>query len=126
MTRFLVVLLLATATFATTNSALQTIYIGSFGQTDDAERLRMLLVDHLTSAGFTPVKDASSADAILSGILTVHHVGTGTEARVTAVLTDKTGKPVWRGDYGSSFHPGNDAVKWRANDITKALRKLRK
>jgi hypothetical protein len=77
------------------------------------------------SAGLTPVKDASKADAILSGVLTVHNVQNGTEAPVTAILTDKSGQQVWKGDFGSSRHAGNDAVKWRANDITKALRKLR-
>jgi hypothetical protein len=42
------------------------------------------------------------------------------------VLANKEGNRIWRGYFGSSFHPGNDAVNWRANDITKALRKLRK
>jgi hypothetical protein len=105
---------------------LRTIYVGQFGQSDDAARLRMLLAYNLQAEGFVITENADAADATLSGALTVQVFPTHTEAHATAILVDRAGQQVWKGNYGSSWHAGNDAVKWRANDIAKALAKLRK
>jgi hypothetical protein len=118
--------LLILLTISSEAQSLQTIYIGQFGQSDDAARLRMLLADNLRAEGFVITENADAADATLSGALTVQVFPTHTEAHATAILVDRAGQQVWKGNYGSSWHTGNDAVKWRANDIAKALAKLRK
>lgn len=110
---------------ASAATGLQTIYVGNFGQSGDADRLRMLLTDDLRTAGFVVVDEPTQADASISGALSVQVVQAHTEAYVTAAVRDKEGKEIWKGNYGSSFHAGNDAVKWRASDLTKALKKLR-
>lgn len=115
----LAVLLLAGVGVAA--SVPQSIYIGSFGHSDDADRLRLLLADGLTSDGYKVVENADAADATLSGVLTVQNVQQRTEAHVTAMLVDKDGNRVWKGDYGSSFHPGNDAVKWLHGGLRRRL-----
>jgi hypothetical protein len=121
----LILAIWTTASVASPKSTLvvQKIYIGSFGQGDDSERLRMLLANELTAAGLTPVTEASDAEATLTGILTVQNFGNRTEAHVTASLRDTSGQQIWTGDFGSSFHAGNDAVNWRAKDIAKSLKK---
>ena len=118
--------LLILLTISSEAQSLQTIYIGQFGQSDDAARLRMLPADNLRAEGFVISENADAADATLSGVLTVQVFPTHTEAHATAILVDRAGQQVWKGNYGSSWHAGNDAVKWRANDIAKALAKLRK
>lgn len=106
-------------------ASVQKIYIGSFGHSDAADRLVLLLKSELTKRGFTIVGDKAAADGVLSGILTVQQLANRTEARVTASLEAPNGDVLWTGDYGGSFHFGNDAVKWRASDIAKNLKKAK-
>lgn len=52
-------------------NAVRKIHVGSMGETDEAERFRLLFEDELSRKGFTVVDVAEKADAVLTGVLSV-------------------------------------------------------
>lgn len=114
-----------TAVAATSIAPMQKIYVASMGQSDEAERFRMLLGNELSKRGFTVVDSVERADAILSGVLTVRVHADDSVARATIVLKSKEGDLIWGRDMGPHFGWGSsEPVKRRAEDIAKELRKL--
>ena len=100
------------------------IYVGSMGQSDEAERFRMLLQDELGRAGFLTADSEQDADAILTGALAVRVYADESLARATVVLKDRGGARLWSNDFQPRFHfGGKDTVKLRAQDVAKALKK---
>jgi hypothetical protein len=119
-------LLFCSASFAQTIDlhSVKKIYVGSMGQSDEAERFKMLLTDELGKAGFVTTDDAKSADADLTGALSVRVYSDESRARVTVVLKTTDGARLWGGDFEPHFKlGGKDSVKLRAEDVAKALRK---
>jgi len=107
-----------------TLGAVSKIYIGSMGQSDEAERFRILLDTELTKAGFTTVDAPEKADGILTGALAVRVYADESIARVTVVLKTPDGRHLWDKDFQPHAHLGRiDTVKLRAQDVAKALRK---
>lgn len=104
--------------------AVNKIYVGSMGQSDEAGRFQLLLVDELGKVGFATTDDAKSADAVLTGALSVRVYAEESRARVTAVLKTPEGLRLWGKDFEPHFNFGaSDTVKLRAQDVAKALRK---
>ena len=103
----------------------QTIYIGSMGQSDEAERFKLLLEDALTKQKFTIVEKEQDADAVLSGVLSIRVYDKESIARVTVRLKNQTGALLWSGDFQPkmSFFGSSDTVKLRAENVAKGLRK---
>jgi hypothetical protein len=102
----------------------QKIYVGPMGQSDEAERFRILLGDELTKVGFTVVDNQSKADATLSGILTVRVYADESRARATVSLTSSDGVRLWGKDFEPRIHfGGRDTVKLRSEEVAKDLRK---
>jgi hypothetical protein len=101
------------------------IYVGSMGQSDEAERFKLLLVDELGKVGFSTVDDVKSADAVLTGALSVRVYADTSRARVTVVLKTNDGARLWGEDFEPHFKFGGakDSVKRRAQDVAKTLRK---
>lgn len=101
------------------------IYVGSMGQSDEAERFRLLLVDELGKVGFSTVDDAKSADAVLTGALSVRVYADESRARVTVILKTTDGARLWGKDFEPHIKIGGtrDSVKRRAEDVAKMLRK---
>jgi hypothetical protein len=101
------------------------IYVGSMGETDEAERFRLLLEEELSAKGFTVVDRSEKAEAILSGALSVRVHDKKTRARVYVKLETPEGVRLWGKDFGSRFtSPFNrtEPVKLRAQDVANALR----
>ena len=103
---------------------IRSIYIGDMGQSDEAQRFRLLLADALSDKGFTVVEKQDQADAVLSGVLAVRVHEDTTRARVTVMLKSRAGQRLWGGD----FEPRvklfvKDTVKLRAEDVASRLRK---
>lgn len=99
------------------------ICVGSMGQSDEAERFRILLESELTNVGFTSVA-AGKADAILSGAMSVRVYADRSVARATLVLKTPDGTQLWSKDFQPHLHfGGKDSVKLRAQDVAKSLRK---
>lgn len=123
----LVCLLLVITCFAQVNeslSSIKKIYVGSMGQSDEAERFKLLLTDELGKEGFTTTDDSKMADAVLTGVLSVRVYSDQSLARVTTVLKTPDGVRLW----GKDFEPHasftrSDTVKLRAHDVAKTLRK---
>src|SRR5215207_643843 len=67
------------------------IYVGSMGESDEAERFRLLLEEELSAKGFTVVHRSEKADAILSGALSVRVHDKKTRARVYVKLETPEG-----------------------------------
>jgi len=107
-------------------STAKRIHVGSMGQSDEAERFRLLLADELARSGFDIVDDANSADAVLTGSLAVRVQAEKLSARVTVVLKSPDGVRLWGDDFGPTLgiRGGRDPVKHRAQDVAKALRKV--
>jgi len=104
--------------------SVQKIYVGPMGQSDEAERFRILLGNELSKVGFTVVDSDSKADAILSGILTVRVYAEESRARATVSLSNSDGVRLWSKDFEPRVHfGGRDTVKLRAEDVAKDLRK---
>jgi len=105
----------------------QTIYVGSMGQGDEAERFRMLLDEQLSDTGFTPVDDPDAADAIMTGVLTVRVHAETSQARATIALKSD-GQRIWSGDFQPrrTWKPVKDTVRFRAQNIAKDLQKAKK
>jgi hypothetical protein len=101
------------------------IYVGSIGQSDEAERFRLLLEDELGKVGFSTIDDAKSADAVLTGALSVRVYAEESRARVTVILKTPDGVRLWGKDFEPhvKFGGTKDSVKLRAQDVAKTLRK---
>jgi hypothetical protein len=99
------------------------------GQSDEAERFRLLLGDQLTRVGFTVVDSDSKADAILSGILTVRVHAEESNAQATVSLSGLAGVRLWAKDFEPRLHynfnivKSSDTVKLRAEEVARDLRK---
>ena len=108
-------------------SQVQKIYVGDMGTADESERFRHLLEDQLTEKGFTVVDEASAADAILTGALSVRVLDDESEARVYVTLRTPGGERIWSKDFGNRlFHnPFNrkEPVKLRAEDVANGLKR---
>jgi hypothetical protein len=102
--------------------------LGSMGQSDEAERFRLLLEAELGKAGFATTSDEKAADAVLTGALSVRVYEDGAVARVTVVLKTLDGVHLWSQDFQPRFKIGgtSDSVKLRAQDVAKALMKEKK
>jgi hypothetical protein len=123
----LMVLALAIPQFGQVDALTQVkkIKIGSMGQSDEAERFRLLLDEALGKAGFATTTEANdTADAVMTGVLTVRTYPDRTTARATVVLKTPEGKRLWGGDFEphTSFK-SKDSVKLRATDVASALAK---
>src|SRR6266567_4764255 len=81
--------------------ALKRIQIGSMGQSDEAERFRLLLDDELGKKGFVITDDPTTADAVLTGVLSVRVYADGSVARATMLLKSPDGLRIW----GKDFQP---------------------
>lgn len=101
------------------------VFVGSMGQSDEAQRFQLLLADELGKVGFIVTDDAKTADAVLTCILAVEVHSNQSLARVTAVLKTPDGVRLWGKNFEShmSFSHTNDTVKLRAQDVAKTLRK---
>ena len=67
-----IVLCMATATsFAQPSNlgSVKKIYVGSMGQSDEAERFQLLLSDELGKVGFSTIDNAKDADAVLTSAM---------------------------------------------------------
>lgn len=106
--------------------SVQKIYVGDMGGADEADRFRLLLEEQLTKRGFTIVERAESADAILTGALSVRVFDTKSEARAFVRLTTPGGERIWARDFGNRLltNPFKRAepVKRRAEDVANRLR----
>ncbi|HEX8776307.1 MAG TPA: hypothetical protein VF735_22240 [Pyrinomonadaceae bacterium] len=104
----------------------QKIYVGDMGGADEADRFRLLLEEQLTKKGFTVVERAESADAILTGALSVRVFDNKSEARAFVRLTSPGGQRIWARDFGSRLltNPFKRAepVKRRAEEVANRLR----
>jgi hypothetical protein len=107
-------------------ASVKRIQVGSMGQSDEAERFRLLLADELGKVGFATTDDAKTADAVLTGALSVRTYAEKSRARVTVVLKTPGGLRMW----GKDFQPRlnlkfgtSDTVKLRAQDVARTLRK---
>lgn len=101
------------------------ICVGSMGETDEAERFRLLLEEQLSGKGFTVVDRPEKADAILSGVLSVRVHDKKTQARVYVKLSTPEGARLWGRDFGSRLtSPFNrtEPVKLRAQDVANGLK----
>ena len=95
------------------------------GDTDEAERFRLLLEEELSRKGFTVVDGPEKADAVLTGVLSVRVHDKKKSARVYVKLTTLEGARLWGKDFGSRFtSPFNrtEPVKLRAQDVANGLR----
>jgi hypothetical protein len=102
------------------------IYIGSMGNGEDADQLRVALGYELGRAGFKVVDFEPQADTVLTGLI-VTRVDEGKSAkRVTTFLKDRrTGKMIWNQDFGSTYAVAmsrNEAIRRRAQEIAHILR----
>src|SRR4051794_34357780 len=79
-------------------SVVKKIHVGSMGQSDEAERFRMLLEEELSKAGFVAVPNAEEADGILTGVLAVRVYSDESLARVTVALKSADGHRIWGKD----------------------------
>jgi hypothetical protein len=106
-------------------ASVRKIHVGSMGQSDEANRFRLLLEEELQKAGFDTVGDARAADAELSGVMTVLVYDDTSLARATVALKTADGQTLWEHDFEPHAHlGGNDTVKLRAQDVAKALRNI--
>ena len=107
-------------------SLVRKIYVGDMGGADEADRFRLLLEEQLTKKGFTVVERPESAEAILTGALSVRVFDDKSEARAFVRLTTPAGERVWARDFGSRliFNPFHRAepVKRRAEEVANRLR----
>jgi hypothetical protein len=110
-----------------TLSLVQKIYVGEMGNADESERFRHLLEDQLIEKGFTVVDDATKADAVLTGALSVRVLDDESEARVYVRLSTPDGERLWSRDFGNRFfhNPFNrkEPVKLRAEDVANGLKR---
>src|SRR5688572_26999733 len=77
----------------------QKIFIGSMGQSDEAERFRLLLEESLTKEKFIVVENEKDAEAILTGILTLRVYDKKSTARATVRLKNQASTLLWSGEF---------------------------
>jgi len=144
--RFLVIfvlLLTATASVAGKKSqadlrAVETLYVGSMGRGEDAERLRLVLPAYLVEAGFQVVEEKSAADATLSGVLFLKATSVpvadenggvrsarAVEVRVDLTLKSGDGALLWGRQIAPHVKEG-DPVQACAEAVVKQLSKATK
>lgn len=102
------------------------IFVGDMGKSDEADRFKLLLDEELQKRGFTTVTDATKADAILAGILSLRVYSDTSLARATVQLKSPEGKIIWSGDFepkSAFFKRIDDTVKFRAQNVVDKLRK---
>lgn len=99
------------------------IHVGNMGETNEAERFRLLLEEELAKKGFTIVDAPEKADAVLTGVLSVRVLDKKTQARVYVKLITAGGERLWGRDFGSRATVFNrtEPVKLRAQDVAKGL-----
>jgi hypothetical protein len=131
-------ILLAAASLSVANQAnddvnknlyrVQKIYVGDMGNSDEAARFRLLLSSALSKKGFTAVDKAGTADAILTGILSVRVLDERAQALATIQLKSPEGEIIWSGDFTAhrklipGIRPRKEPVETRAEDIANRLR----
>jgi len=105
--------------------SIKRIHVGSMGNSDEAQRFRLLVEEALGKAGFDTTDDPKQADAILTGALSVRVYSDESRARATVVLKTPTGSRLWGKDFEPHFKLGGtrDVVKLRAEDVAKTLKK---
>lgn len=107
------------------------VYIGSFGQSDHAAQFAIALEKELREEGFTVASRQEDADLVLSGVLTMSTVGSGSvigrfggfrfgpQPTVAArAIRARTGESVWAEHYESSRPKSLDS---RADDVAEDL-----
>lgn len=99
------------------------IHVGNMGETNEAERFRLLLEEELAKKGFSIVDAPERADAVLTGVLSVRVLDKKTQARVYVKLNAPNGERLWAKDFGSrvTFFDRTEPVKLRAKDVAKGL-----
>lgn len=122
---------------ASTTCTERRVYIGSFGQSDHAAQFAIALEKELRDEGFTVVSRQEDADLVLSGVLTMTTVGSGSvigrfggfrfgpQPTVAArAIRARSGESVWAEHYESSRPKGlDDRAEDVAEDLWKACRK---
>jgi hypothetical protein len=127
-TAILLSVLVTGTCFAQGNKSLasvKNIYVGTMGQSDEADRFRLLLTDELGKVGFATVEDSNNADAVLTGALSVRVYADESLARATVIMKTPGGLRLWGKDFEPHQRWGRrtDTVKMRAQDVAKTLRK---
>ncbi len=110
----------------------RTIYLGRFGDSDEAERFRMVLSIELPRRGFTLVHTLNDADAEVQGILSVRDSFAGPVVTCTAELINLRNDRLWARDYAPKtiWRPApwpstRDPLKQIAESIAKELQKAK-
>jgi hypothetical protein len=102
------------------------IYVGDMGTDTEADRFRLLLEEQLSKRGFTIVERPESADAILTGALSVRVFDNKSEARAFVRLASPTGERLWSRDFGNRLlinpFSRQEPVKRRAEEVANRLR----
>jgi hypothetical protein len=119
-------------------SSIETLYVGSMGRGEDAERLRLVLPAFLIEAGFQVAEEKSAADAALSGVLLIKETSTslpdesggvrsspGTDVRVDLTLKSVGGQLLWDRQVTPHVKDG-DPVQACAEAVVKQLSKALK
>ena len=114
---------------------IETLYVGSMGRGEDAERLRLVLPAYLNEAGFRIAEEKAAADAEVSGVLLVKEIATSrpgedgevrsspeTDVRVDLTLKSVDGKLLW-GRQVTPHVKDDDPVQASAEAIVKQLSK---
>ena len=111
------------------------IHIGELGSSDEAARFRLLLEDKLSRRGFIVVDKPETADAILSGALSVSPAGVyggRSDVGVTVRLVSISGERLWSINlpkpvtFGAVFKlrglKVKEPIEYRAEELAKELR----
>jgi hypothetical protein len=104
---------------------IQSIYIGTMGDADEADRFRLLLEEHVARKGFAVVNSPEKADAILTGALSVRVHRNSSTARAYVTLHTPKGQRLWGRDFGSkisNLFSLSEPVKLRAQDVANGLK----
>ena len=101
---------------------IQKVHVGPFGQSDEAERFRLLLKEKLAKSGFQIAEHPEEADAILKGVLVLRVYPDGARAYVTAILSSKKGEQLWRIEKRPGSGWKGDAAERRAGAVAGALK----
>ncbi len=100
------------------------IYVGTMGDSDQADQFRMMLAYELGRSGFKVVDFESQAGAVLTGILTKRVAGAQSVMRATLFLKTPEGKAMWTGDLdGAPADKRKDTVRMRAEEAARMLKR---
>jgi hypothetical protein len=106
--------------------AVNKIYVGEMGTTDEAARFRMLLADELSHEGFTVVEHPNEADGVLTGVLVVRVHAERSATSATLELRSSTGEKIWESDFKpTSKNLRKDSVRACAKKVAQTLQKDR-